>query len=341
MESFILRPWGLPRYPALRDTPMPVETLGDPGSKVRRLRPSTLEEDALEAARNLTAPIQDLWPFEPRFFEIENALLHYVDEGPKDAPVMLCVHGNPTWAFMWRKVIERFAGEYRVIALDHMGMGLSERPHDWTQTLASHRTALELLIEHLDLQDITLCVHDWGGAIGLGAAANCPDRISRLVVTNTCVWPDAKLPKALGLARLPLIGPFLAGTLGLMTRGLSSLCTTQGLTPEVEAGFLAPYLDGERRRGIAAFVRDIPRGPSDQSYETLTAVDAGLALLRHKPTLVLWGMHDWVFTPSVLRGFRERLPRARVTILKEAGHLPLEDAPQECLAALQGFLSST
>lgn len=320
---------------------MPIETIGKPGSEVRRLRLSTLEEDALMVTRNLVAPIKTLWPYSPHFFEIDDALLHYVDEGPRDAPVLLCVHGNPTWAFMWRKFIETFSGKYRVIALDHMGMGLSERPHDWNQTLAGHRTALEMLIDHLDLSRITLCVHDWGGAIGLGAAANCPERIERLVVTNTCVWPDAKLPPILGLAHLPGIGPFLTGTLGLMTRGLSSLCTTGGLPEDVEAGFLAPYLDAERRRGIAAFVRDIPRGPSDRSYEALTAVDAGLALLRDKPCQILWGMHDWVFTPEILRGFRERLPQSRVTILPDAGHLPLEDAPQECLEAVSDFLKST
>lgn len=320
---------------------MPIETIGKPGSLVRRLRPSTLEEDALLVAQDLSAPIAKLWPYNPRFFEIENALLHFVDEGPRDAPVMLCVHGNPTWSFMWRKMIKQFSASFRVIALDHMGMGLSERPHDWNQTLASHRTALEMLINHLDLKRITLCVHDWGGAIGLGAAANCPERIERLVVTNTCVWPEAKLPAILGLAHLPGIGPFLTGSLGLMTRGLASLCTTNGLSQEVEAGFLAPYLSGERRRGIAAFVRDIPRSPSDKSYEALAAVDAGLALLRDKPTQILWGMQDWVFTPEILRGFRERLPRARVTILQDAGHLPLEDAPEECLQAVQEFLSST
>lgn len=320
---------------------MPVETLGKPGSEVRRLRPSTLEEDALEVTRNLTAPITELWPYSPHFFEIEGSLMHFVDEGPRDAPVLLCVHGNPTWSFMWRQFLERFSGEYRVIAMDHMGMGLSERPHDWNQTLASHRTALEMLIEHLDLQRITLCVHDWGGAIGLGAAARCPDRIERLVVTNTCVWPDAKLPAILGLAQLPGIGPFLTGTLGLMTRGLASLCTSSGLSAQVEAGYLAPYLGPDRRRGIAAFVRDIPRGPGDPSYEALTAVDAGLALLRNKPTCILWGMHDWVFTPEILRGFRERIPKAQVTILKAAGHLPLEDAPEECLQTVQDFLSST
>ena len=126
-----------------------------------------------------------------------------------------------------------------------------------------------------------------------------------------------------------------------MTRGLASLCTTNGLSQEVEAGFLAPYLSGERRRGIAAFVRDIPRGPSDKSYEALAAVDAGLALLRDKPTQILWGMQDWVFTPEILRGFRERLPRAQVTILQDAGHLPLEDSPEECLQAVQDFLSRT
>lgn len=317
---------------------MPVENTGTPEDPVLRIRPATPLELAQEEAAVVAGGLGELWPFAPHFLELEGAFLHYVDEGPRDAPVILCVHGNPTWSFLWRDVITRMRGRYRVIAVDHMGMGLSERPHDWNETLAAHRTALEALVEHLDLRDVTLAVHDWGGPIGLGVAARQPERFARFLITNTCVWPEAKLPAALALGRMPLLGPFLIGGLGVMNRLLASTTSSQGLDPAVADGYFAPYRTAGRRRTVAQFVRDIPTGPGHRSHAALCAVDAALPALRDKPASIVWGMQDWVFTPAILRGWRERWPRAEVRTVAGAGHLVQEDAPGEVLDALRELL---
>ena len=286
---------------------MPLEYVGKEGDQVARIRPQTPLENA--EARVFGGGLADL-PFEARFLELDGAFLHYVDEGPRDAPVILCVHGNPTWSFQWREVITRLRGTHRVIALDHMGMGLSERPHDWADSLVAHQAALEALIDALELDDITLAVHDWGGPIGLGVAARRPERFRRFLITNTCVWPEAQLPLTLALGRLPLLGPFLTGGLGLMNRLLASTTTTKGLPAEVEAGYMAPYASAGRRRTVASFVRAIPRGPGHENHAALAAVDASLPALRDKPTTSVGGRQDGVFTPPSLRGWRERMPRS-------------------------------
>jgi pimeloyl-ACP methyl ester carboxylesterase len=327
---------GVPRQARVLN--MPLELVGKEGDQVARIRPQTPLENALDDARVFGGGLGELWPFAPRFLELDGAFLHFVDEGPRDAPVILCVHGNPTWSFQWREVLMRMRGRYRVVALDHMGMGLSERPHDWSDTLAAHQAGLEALIEHLDLRDITLAVHDWGGPIGLGVAARQPDRFRRFLITNTCVWPEAQLPATLAVGRLPFLGPFLTGGLGLMNRLLASTTTTKGLSPEVAEGYLAPYRTAGRRRTVAAFVRAIPRGPGHENHEALAAVDASLPALRTKPTTLVWGMQDWVFTPTILRGWRERMPRAEVRAIEGAGHLVMEDAGAEVLDALRDLL---
>ena len=335
----------VPHGPAARAAPrsqllsMPLEYVGKEGDQVARIRPQTPLENAQDEARVFGGGLGDLWPFEARFLELDGAFLHYVDEGPRDAPVILCVHGNPTWSFQWREVITRLRGTHRVIALDHMGMGLSERPHDWADSLVAHQAALEALIDALELDAITLAVHDWGGPIGLGVAARRPERFRRFLITNTCVWPEAQLPLTLALGRLPLLGPFLTGGLGLMNRLLASTTTTKGLPAEVEAGYMAPYASAGRRRTVASFVRAIPRGPGHENHAALAAVDASLPALRDKPTTIVWGMQDWVFTPTILRGWRERMPRAEVRPQDDAGHLVMEDAGPEVLDALRDLLT--
>ena len=124
-----------------------------------------------------------IFPWEGNHLEVDGGTMHYLDEGPKDAPVILAVHGNPTWSFYWRALISAFSEEYRVVVPDHIGCGLSDKPQDWPYRLADHISNLEKLVAHLDLQNIILVVHDWGGAIGMGFATENAERISALVIT--------------------------------------------------------------------------------------------------------------------------------------------------------------
>ncbi|MGB0333709.1 MAG: alpha/beta fold hydrolase, partial [Planctomycetota bacterium] len=169
----------------------------------------TLQLQALEArALDRTRPFRHLYGYEPHFLDVEGRALHYVDEGEVaeggSGPI-LCVHGNPTWSFYWRAIVDGFKDQTRVVVPDHLGMGLSDRVPGGTR-LAEHVGALVALMDELDLRDVTLVVHDWGGAIGFGAALARPGRVSRFVVTNTAAFPSSRIPRRIALCRVPGLG---------------------------------------------------------------------------------------------------------------------------------------
>jgi pimeloyl-ACP methyl ester carboxylesterase len=138
------------------------------------------------------------YPFAPHWQDCDGHRLHYVDEPanrePQTASPLLCLHGNPTWSFLYRKVIAEFARTHRVVAPDHMGCGLSDKPQSYPYTLKQHIDNAERLVDSLSLRDITLCVHDWGGAIGFGLAARRPELIKRFVVFNTAAFTSSRIP---------------------------------------------------------------------------------------------------------------------------------------------------
>ncbi|MEZ6005887.1 MAG: alpha/beta fold hydrolase [Planctomycetota bacterium] len=271
------------------------------------------------------------FPWRPQFREFRGALGAYIDEGPKDAPVLLCLHGNPTWSFFYRAVVERFAGAYRVVVPDHIGMGLSEKPQDFDYTLATRIAAMEDLIQHLDLRRITLLVHDWGGAIGVGLAGRHPERFERLVASNTAAFPGFQAHSLIRIARLPGLHQLLMGRLGLFEKITVRWATGAGLAPDLRKAYLAPFPSPEARVAVRAFVRDIPLRAAHPSYATLLEVERSLAMWRDKPVLLLWGNRDWVFTPAFREEFARRLPTARVCGLDHCGHLLWEDDPARCL----------
>ena len=133
----------------------------------------------------------DEYPFESHWLDLDGVRMHFVDEGPRDGEPVLCVHGNPTWSFIWRRLIRELSPQRRVIAVDHIGCGFSDKPQEYPYRLEQHVTNLRRLIESLDLKNITLVGHDWGGCIGMGAATEVPDRFARFVA-ELSAW--AKIP---------------------------------------------------------------------------------------------------------------------------------------------------
>lgn len=126
------------------------------------------------------------YPFAHHFFDSPMGAMHFVDEGPRDAPVLLMLHGNPSWSFLYRHFVTAFSDTHRVVAPDHIGFGLSDKPEDeGAYSIDAHARNLEGLVEALDLRNITLVMQDWGGPIGLGMAARHPERVARLVILNT------------------------------------------------------------------------------------------------------------------------------------------------------------
>ena len=284
-----------------------------------------------------------LYPFTSRTAEVNGRPMHYVDEGSGE-PILM-VHGNPTWSFYFRKLIGGVSNDYRAIAPDHIGCGLSARPAaaEYGFRLQNRVDDLEALCSHLRLgRNLTLVLHDWGGAIGMALAIRHPDRIARLVLLNTAAFlkPENKpLPLALKLVRgLPfLAAPAVLG-LNLFARGAARLASARGLRSDVRKGLLAPYNSWRNRLATLRFVQDIPLSPEDPSYALLEQVDHGLQTFQAKPILICWGERDFVFDRDYLAEWRRRFPLAEVHRFPNAGHYVLEDVPDRILQLLAAFL---
>ena len=279
------------------------------------------------------------YPFESHFLPVAGGRLHYVDEGQGE--VLLCVHGNPTWSFAWRNVIRRFRDRYRVIALDHLGCGFSDKPQSYSYRLADHMANLQALIDHLQLRHITLVAHDWGGAIGMGVAGRRPDLFSRLILMNTGAFRSQAIPFRIAVCRWPLLGPLGVRGFNLFARAALSMAMEhpEKLTPAIRRGLLAPYGNWHDRVAIQRFVEDIPLQPSHPSYATLVEVETGLQRLQGHPLLLIWGERDWCFTPAFREEFQRRFPQAEALPLPHAGHYVFEDALPDVLKGMEGFLA--
>lgn len=289
--------------------------------------------------KTLPETVRAVFPWPSHTLEVDGGTLHYIDEGPRDAPIMLCVHGNPTWSFYWRALIAHFAGRYRVIVPDHIGCGRSDKPQDWPYRLAGHVGNLSALIEHLDLQDITLVLHDWGGAIGMGAAVAAPERFGRFVVTNTAAFLSQAIPPSIAMCRIPLLGALSVRGFNGFARVATFRAVAKRLDPVAKAGLLLPYGSWADRIATLRFVEDIPLRPKHPSYQTLADIDAGLAKLTEQPMLICWGDDDFCFTPTFRAEWERRFPDATVHAWADVGHYVTEDAPDRLLAAMDGFLT--
>ena len=282
---------------------------------------------------------RELYPFESHELAIDGQGYHYVDEG--EGEPLLMVHGNPTWSFYWRNIITGFRHQYRTIAPDHIGCGLSDKPQRYDYTLAQHTENLCRLIEKLNLRDITLLVHDWGGAIGLGAATRMPDRFARLVIFNTAAFPPPYIPKRIRACRIPIFGRLAIRGGNLFARAALTMAVDKrdSLSPQERAGLLAPYNNWQNRIATLEFVRDIPMSSRHPTYETLSKLEGDLQTLRDVPTMFIWGMRDWCFTEVCLDRLADHLPRHEIHRL-DVGHYVVEEARDQIGSLLDTFLKS-
>jgi haloalkane dehalogenase len=295
-----------------------------------------LDDAAAMAARNWRA----LYPFDSHWFDVGGRRLHYVDEAPVAAErTLLFVHGNPTWSFHWRRLILRFRDEFRCIAPDHLGCGLSDlqfRPLG----LADHIANLTNLVNGLQLQRITLVAQDWGGAIGLGALLAARERFERIILFNTGAFRPWFIPLRIRACRWPLIGKLAVQGANAFSRAALTMTLSRHrqLEPDVAAGYLAPYDDWQRRAAVYQFVRDIPLSDRHPTWRTLGEIEDRLPELANMPQLLVWGERDWCFTTECLDRFVEVWPHAEVRRLSDVGHWVVEDAPEDCEAAIRAFL---
>lgn len=279
------------------------------------------------------------YPFASYWHQLGPHRMHYLDEGAEHEHAMLMVHGNPTWSFYYRRLVMAFSSEYRCVVPDHIGCGLSDKPQDYEYTLRQRIDDLESLVESLGLKSITLVVHDWGGAIGMGFAARHPDKIKRLVIFNTAAFRSPRIPFSINLCRIPGFG-------ALAVRGLNGFAQVaqvraihdnKRLRGPVGQGYLAPYGSWADRVAIHRFVQDIPMAPSHPSYDTLVEVEQGLEQFKQTPALVVWGDEDFCFDVSFREQWQRRLPEAEVHALDDASHYVLEDAHERIIPWMQDF----
>jgi len=283
------------------------------------------------------------FPFTPRYHAVQDFEMHYVDEGDGEPLVML--HGDPTWGYLYRNFISPLARNYRCIVPDHMGMGKSAVPRERERyCLEQHCSNLEALLLSLNLRDITLILHDWGGPVGLGFATRHPERIKRLVLMNTWAfapWPGGPFPRLLELIRSERGEAFVLQKNGYLAPALQG--TTfhrEKLTPTVMQAYQAPFPTPESRLAMLCWSRDIPVQESDKSYAEMKRIEDGLPLFKSLPVLLVWGMQDPVLPPSVLYRWQKLYPHATTHEIEDASHFLQEDAPERIIPLIEAFLSA-
>lgn len=284
-----------------------------------------------------------LYPYRSNYLDRNGLKYHYIDEGQGD-PILM-VHGNPTWSFFFRSLIEAFRSGYRVIAPDHMGCGLSDKPPSsrYDFRLQSRIEDLEALMIHLEPdRPVTLIVHDWGGMIGLAWALEHLHLIGRVIIMNTAGFfpPRGKsIPRRLRWIRSGnAVVEKAVLHFNLFSRAAIHMAPHRRLPSDVAAGFLAPYNSSNNRLATLKFVQDIPLGPDDPSGKIVLHVENNLNKLKQIPMLILWGAHDFVFHKDYYREWRRRFPNASAHWFADAGHYLLEDVPDKIVPLIREFL---
>lgn len=280
-------------------------------------------------------PDPRLFPFTSKWFDSRVGKVHYIDEGIGDP--ILFLHGNPTWSFLYRGIVIRLKKKFRCIAVDYPGFGLSERPSVYDYTPAEHAGIVRDLVQHLDLQNLTVMGQDWGGPIGMRVALDELPRVRALVMGNTWFWPlDSWQGKA--FAYVMSMAPMQSQILNrnFFVEQLLPMGVKHPLPEEVMYHYREAMPTPSSRIGAAEFPIQ------------LTAASSWLAKLENQvkdqlanvPLLLTWGLHDLLFTRPFMERFRETFRVVRVQRL-DAKHFIQEDAPKEIAEAIEDFLTSS
>jgi haloalkane dehalogenase len=278
------------------------------------------------------------YPFDPKFFRTPAGSMHYIDEGSGD-PVVF-VHGNPVWSFVYRNVIARLLPDFRCIAPDHIGFGLSEKPQDWSYLPEEHARNFELLLDSLDLKRITLVVNDWGGPIGLSYALRHPEKIANLVISNTWLWPvdsDWYYQAFSGFMGGP-IGQWLTREFNFFVKSFMFVVygDKSRLTPEIHEQYIRPFVNRDERKGMWVFPKQIV-----DSSAWLASLWSNIGLLREKNVQLAWGMKDIAFREKELNIWNRVFTGAGIIRFSDAGHYVAEEKPSELADAIRNLVSGS
>ncbi len=280
---------------------------------------------------------KDIYSFQPKTAKINGHTMSYVDEGQGHAVVM--IHGNPTWSLLFRNVISTLKTNYRTIALDHIGCGLSDKPQNFGYRLEDHISNLACLIQHLQLEKVSLIMHDWGGAIGMGYAVRHPERVTSLTLSNTAAFASKQIPFRISICRTPFLGPLMIQGANLFARAAIHMTVSKPLDNKLANMYLAPYDSWSNRIAIMRFVEDIPMDPAHPSWQTIKDIEERLSLFKETPVQLVWGGKDFCFTPHFMNRFQEIFPQAESHLFEDAGHYVYEDAHGQIESVIETFLN--
>jgi pimeloyl-ACP methyl ester carboxylesterase len=273
------------------------------------------------------------YPFQSNYFEINGQKLHYIDEGKGET--ILFIHGTPSWSFDFRNSIKALQDQYRCIAIDHIGFGLSDKPEVYDYSTQNHSATLEKFILDKKLENITLVVHDFGGPIGLNFAMRYPDKIKKLVILNSWLWSSQTDPDFIQLSKIlkSSLLPFLYRYLNFSPKFiLPKSFGDHKLSRHLLKQYTKPFANKTQRNGALAFAKSLLNDQNwfEELWNKRNTISA-------KPTLFIWGMKDPVIKSIYLEKFESGFTNSKTIRLETCGHFPQEEQAEETIIALQNF----
>lgn len=276
------------------------------------------------------------YPFTDNYIDVDGGRMHYVDEGSGE-PIVF-VHGMPTWSYLWRNLIRDLGKDHRCVAPDLIGFGLSDKPQEWSYSPAAQARNLAHLIEALNLEDVTLVLHDFGASLGMAYAVAHPANVKRIVVFNSWCWDVSEDP---AVART---GKLMAGALGkMMYVNLNQAPKLLGkafadrakFTESMQTAYTKPFEQKDQRYGPWNMARNMMEQGAwfDEQWRERHELD-------ETPMQFVWGMKDPTFGEKCLNKWWHEFPLAEVERLDNAGHFPMEEKPFEVLRAVRSFFGA-
>ncbi len=277
------------------------------------------------------------FPFKPNFKNINGFNMHYVDEGVGEP--ILCLHGMPTWSYLYRKFIKVLSKTNRVVAPDAMGFGKSDVPQNKNYVMQEHIDNLKELVLNLNLKDITLIVQDWGGPIGFGLAVNYPEKIKRLIIMNTSigVMKEGRKPWYAPLEEKGIYKQFIMNISGLIKGGIYN---KDKITDSMIEAYKAPFPSEKYYIGAFVWPKDIPVGESHPSASIMKFVRNNLERLEEQKKILIWGVKDPIFPEKLISWWNKIYPGIETHKIKNASHFLQEDAPKQIIDIIKQFLDN-
>jgi haloalkane dehalogenase len=278
---------------------------------------------------------KDLYPFKSNCHQLTMGKMHYLDEG--EGNPILFLHGTPTWSFLYRKLIKELSTTNRCIAPDHIGFGLSDKPETWEYNIRDHTKNLDSLLEKLNLDNITLVIHDFGGPIGFPWALENVDKISKIILFNTWMWSqeeEAIFKKNKKILQSKFFH-WIYKKFNFSARFLikEAAGNDDFLTPEIKKHYIKPFDATSERMGTIGFLDSLL-----YENEYFDNVFSKMDVLRETPTLILWGMKDKYISKNYLARWKNFFTNRSILKFEASGHWVMEEEPERTMREIKEFL---